>query len=115
MNIRYFTSDDYSTLCEWWKEHKHSNLPLESLPLGVVVEDNNTSKAMTFLYTTTGCNIGQIAWTTSNPKNSARESYDAISLGIDALLVVCNKLNITNIVSFSNSKGLFISLPLRRI
>lgn len=107
MQITYFNESNYGELCGWWDKHQHNIIPFSSLPLGVVVSNDTKKLAMAFVYTMDGCDVAQLAWTTSNPENSPRESYQSVDLAIDALLLVAReKLNKKMIVCFSSSKGL---------
>lgn len=106
MQITYFTEGNYGELCGWWDKHQHAIIPFTSLPLGVVVSKENKKLAMAFIYTMDGCDVAQLAWTTSNPENSARESYQSVDLAIDALLQIAEKKNKKLILCFSASKGL---------
>lgn len=115
MNITYFTSEHYSELELWWKHYNHKVISITSLPVGVVVSTQEKILAMSFLYTMNGCDVAQIAWTTSNPKNKLRESHEAVTTAIDALLVLAKKLNKNTITCFSGSKGMSKILNRRNI
>lgn len=106
MKVTYFTPDDYVELQAWWKKHNHNVLPLSALPVGVVVSSGDKNLVMSFVYTMDGCDVAQLAWTTSNPENKLKENYEAVNLAVDALVSVSKKLNKNLILCFSSSKGL---------
>jgi len=105
--IRFDKEKHYNLINMWWKEHKHNSMERDSLsPFGFIVYNNNTPICASFLYIMAGCNLGQIAWTTTNPKAGLKEKYNAINFCIEGLLALANHYNIKNIISLSNSKGL---------
>lgn len=106
MQITYFNESNYGELCGWWDKHQHAIIPYSSLPIGVVVSNEDKNLAMAFIYTMDGCDVAQLAWTTTNPENSPRQSYLATDLAIDALITVAQKKNKKMITCFSNSRGL---------
>lgn len=109
MKINYFNESNYGELCRWWENHNHAIIPFSSLPLGVVIssQDSNKHLAMAFVYTMDGCDVAQLAWTTTNPENTVTTSYKAVSLAVDALLQVAHeKMNKKLILCFSSSGGL---------
>ena len=106
MTIKYFSQDNYIELCDWWNKHNHFVVAAGSLPYGVVVSDGDKNLVMSFLYTMDGCDIAQIAWTTSNPENKLKQNYAAIDLAIDAVLLLAKKMNKKNVICFSSSNGL---------
>lgn len=107
MVVKNFNKDYYDVLCLWWKQHNHAIIPLQSLPLGVVVLDEKQMPVCaSFLYVMDKCDMCQIAWTTSNPNATLKQRYVAINKAIDSLLFFANTLNKKNIISFTNSTGL---------
>jgi len=106
MQITYFNETNYGELCGWWTKHQHAIIPYSSLGIGVVVSSEDKNLAMSFIYTMDGCDAAQLCWTTSNPGNSPRQSYESVDLAIDALLTVAIKKNKKTITCFSSSKGL---------
>jgi hypothetical protein len=108
MTICYFDKEQhYKQLSNWWVAHGHGKIEASSLPIGVVVSDaSNKLLAMSFIYMMDGTDVAQLAWTTTNPENSNKESYKAVDLAIDALLIVAQKFEKKTILCFSSSKGL---------
>lgn len=116
MYLRYYNSSDYNTLCNWWEKHKHPIISMDALPHGIVVEKENNLIAMSFVYIMSGCNVAQIAWTTTNPNERLKDRYNAVNLCLDASILHAKKMNKNLIVCFSghksitkllNKKGLF--------
>lgn len=106
MTINYFNPENYKELIQWWKANDHEVISLSSLPIGVVVSENNVPLVMSFVYLMDGTDIAQLAWTTSNPMNGLKQNHKAVELAIDALLIVAQKAGKKSVISFSSSKGL---------
>ena len=106
MKISYFNESNYGELCGWWDKHQHAIIPYSSLPIGVVIANDTKKLAMAFIYTMDGSDVAQLAWTTTNPENSPKESHASVDLAIDALLQVAQKKEKKLILCFSASRGL---------
>jgi hypothetical protein len=106
--LKLFKADeDYAELVTWWGFHNHPPLPVEMLsPFGVTALVNDQKACMSFIYFVQGCDMAQIAWTTTNSTVAMRERYVATDLCIKGLIDLAKKNNITNLMCFSDSSGL---------
>lgn len=107
MELKRFEATHYPELVEWWKHHNHPVIALTSLsPLGLIAENNGKLVAVSFLYVMHGCDLGQIAWTTSNPKSGLKERHQAINECILSLYEIAKLNKRNNVICFSSSSGL---------
>lgn len=108
MKLVRFDSSHYDTLTKWWDKHQHPIISQKSLsPIGVItVLDSGEYVSASFLYVMAGCDLGQIAWTTTNPESSSRNRYDGINMCLDGLIDIAKKEKRTNVICFSSSSGL---------
>lgn len=108
MRIEKFDKNKhYDILEDWWTEHNHMQVPSSSLSgVGLVVYDNDTPICMSFLYVMAGCDLAQIAWTTTNPEANLRQKYRSILYCLEGLIALAKKYERKHIISFSSSKGL---------
>ncbi len=107
MKLERFEEKHYNELKQWWIEHNHPTIQFSSLsPYGVVSYIEDVPGCMSFLYIYHGCDMAQIAWTTTNPSLSPRKRHKAVNDTIKSLYEVAKLNNIKNIICFSNSTGL---------
>lgn len=107
MNLLKWDRSHYETLTGWWKAHDHPILRFESLsPIGLVAQKDEQLVAASFLYVFYGCDVAQIAWTTTNPEAGLKDKYRAIDSCMNGLLSIAKSHNRNQIFCFSNSKGL---------
>lgn len=107
MELYKFNKQHYNTLVEWWKKHEHHILPYSSLSdIGVIVYKNNKPISASWIYFMNGCDLAQIAWTTTNPDSGLKEKYKAVNLCLDALLDIAKINKRNNVICLSNSTGL---------
>jgi len=56
MESRYYTKEDYPTLCQWWEDWGWPAFPEIALPkTGIVVSKDGVDLAASFLYGTDSC------------------------------------------------------------
>ena len=105
--IKFNKEIHYKEVSKWWSEHNKLIVPKDSLSsVGLVVYNGGKPVCMSFLYIMAGCNMAQIAWTTTNPKAGLKERYKAINFCIEGLLEIAKKNNRKNVVCFSSNKSL---------
>lgn len=107
MNLQRFSKEHYNTVTSWWKKHEHAIIPESSLSsVGLIAFKGNKPICVSWLYIMSGCDLGQIAWTTTNPDASLREKYEGVNFCIDGLIELARHYKRKSVVSFSSSKGL---------
>lgn len=108
MRFEKFTKEHYPILVDWWTLHKHPVLPFNMLsPIGLISFSNqDEAAAASFIYLVPGADIAQIAWTTTNPNVSARDRYESVEFVIQGLIGLAKNSGRSNILCFSNSRGL---------
>jgi len=107
MNIRAFDkTNDYELISKWWNSHNHAILPIDMIPVGVIIEKDSTPLCASFLYDLAGTNTSMILWTVSNKNINKREIHKAITLATDTLVNYAKATGKEYIMSFVKSKGL---------
>lgn len=107
MNVRLFDiNSDYETVSKWWLAHNHAVLPINMLPVGVMVEENSIPVCASFVYNLSGTSMAQIAWTTTNTEVTKRTAHKAVNMAIDYLVDYSKKTGKMYVVTFSKSNGL---------
>jgi hypothetical protein len=107
MQLHKFEQSHYEMLVGWWKEHGHPIVAFETLsPIGVIVEKDGTFLAASFIYVMHGCDLAQIAWTTTNPEGSLKDNYKAVDECITGLLDIVKLNKRKHVICFSSSTGL---------
>lgn len=94
-------------LVTWWEKHNHPIISYESLsPLGLLAVENGEYVAVSFAYVMHGCDLAQIAWTTTNPEAAPKLKYQAINECISGLLDIVKLNQRKHVICFSSSRGL---------
>ena len=107
MKLIKFEKQHYELLCDWWTKHNHKILPFEMLsPFGLVFVDGDKPIAVSFIYFVAGCELSQIAWTTTDPGASVFKRHEAVKACIEGLVALARKFNHPHVVCFSSSRGL---------
>ena len=107
MKLEKFERKHYETLLDWWEQHGHPVIPYESLsPIGLVVNDNGNLTCVSFLYVMHGCDLAQIAWTTTNPTSGLKKKHESVGACLHGLYGIAKQNKRTNIICFSSSTGL---------
>ena len=95
MKTRLYDAEDYQTVRPWWDIRGETRVPKELLPsLGVVVEDASDLVAASWLYRDVDGKLGWVAWTVTNPANSAFRSARAIQLLLGAMVSLAEEFSI---------------------
>lgn len=107
MTLERFEQKHFDILSDWWKQHDHPAMDFKALsPLGVVAFDGDTPVCASFLYVMHGCNLAQIAWTTTNPACGLKTKYYGINMCLGNLYQLALENKRTNVICFSSSSGL---------
>ena len=93
MEVRRYTSSDYSSLETWWKDQNWSSVPEDHLPeYGLIVD----GIAAAFLYRTDS-KFALLEFVIANPNSSKEERSEALDLIIDNLLFVAKELGFSTV------------------
>lgn len=85
MIIRRYNESDYETLCKWWKEYNHVQIPKRYLSdTGFIVEDY----VAVFVYETKSV-MAWMEFMIGNPSKTKQERSDAISLILEEVSQYC--------------------------
>ena len=105
----YDEKNDFENMKEWYKVKSDDKvvLPKEIFGLGAVVYETEGNKdlAMAFLYLDKYTKIANITWFIANPKNTAKQSYQALPVCIEYLTVVALRNGHKFIMSASSHSG----------
>lgn len=78
---------DHPVAMEWWKAHGWPGVPVVILPkCGIMVEsDEGKPMACAWMYMDNSVGVGMMEWTVTNPTNTPKQSYAAITFLIKAI------------------------------
>lgn len=95
MKTRLYAPEDYPTFEKWWPCHGWPAVPQVILPkCGVVVEDDNSvMRAAAWLYMDNSVGVAMMEWTVTNPENTAKQSFAAISYLVGGIKAVAVELD----------------------
>ena len=107
LNIRRLTSEDYSTLVEWWDAWPEWQAPPQTfLPdTGFIVEKNNIGIVAGYVYITNS-KAALLEWIISNPEYRESDRKDAITLLIQAVERVLTDQGIKHVFTIGRNKHL---------
>lgn len=105
---RQFNSEaDYPVLDQWWKEHGWTPVPQAILPkCGIVVQEGDTMRAAAFLYMDNSIGFAMLEWIVTNPKNTGKQSYAAITHLIGAIKATAELFDYGIIFTSAKQEGL---------
>lgn len=107
VRLERFTEAFYPEISKWWSKHNHPVLPFNMLsPFGLIAHTDAGPSCVSFVYLIADCDIAQISWTTTNPDVALRKRYEAVDYCIKGLLGAARHYGKTNVLCFSDSKGL---------
>lgn len=102
-NLDIFKDKDYDSFAHWWEGEKTGCPPMSSLPkIGVV---SGKMLAAGFL-ANTDTDIGIITWWHANPKNSPRDSYEALRKVAMGLMEAATVIGKTKVFCYTNNRGM---------
>jgi len=106
--IELFNAGHLPMIREWWKGHKHPDIPIELLPdIGIIYYNpDGMPIACAFLYACNSSPIGWVEWITSNPEASPIESYKGVSNTIEFISQEAQRNGITMLMSTCRQKSL---------
>ncbi len=58
------------------------------------------------MYVMHGCDLAQIAWTTTNPGAGLKQRYEGVNAVLTGLFGIAQANNRSNVICFSSSSGL---------
>jgi hypothetical protein len=87
MKTRLYAPEDYPVFAAWWPAHGWPAVPVIILPkCGVVVEsDEGTPRAVAWLYMDNSVGVASMEWTVTNPENTPKQSFAAVSILVGAI------------------------------
>lgn len=99
---------DYPVAEQWWPAHGWKAVPRAVLPkCGVMVEsDDREPMAVAWLYMDNSVGVAWMEWTVTNPKNTARQSYLAITMLTQAVREVALELNYGVVMTSAKQEAL---------
>lgn len=95
MKTRLTTNEDYAVVATWWPAHGWNVVPQVVLPkCGVMVEsDAGEPMAAAWLYMDNSVGVAWMEWAVTNPKNTPKQSYLAITMLVQAVREVALELD----------------------
>ena len=85
MEFSEFKPEMYDEIARWWSAHGWHSVHQDFLSkTGIVVTDNGVLRAAIWLYRTDSPLI-MAEWLVTNPDNTPRQSYEAVSLLLDGI------------------------------
>lgn len=85
----------HETAMKWWTGHGWAGVPAKVLPkCGIIIEDEDgTGRAVGWLYMDNSVGVAMLEWVVTNPANSGRQSFLAISYLTQAAQSVADELD----------------------
>ena len=107
MMTRLYDPADYDTFAKWWTGRGGIVVPKVLLPsLGVIVEDDKVMRAAAWLYRDSDSKVGWVAWTVTNPENTAFASVRAVQLLLGAMAALAEEFKLPLLYAQIQQKGL---------
>jgi hypothetical protein len=106
LNLVRFEKQHYPMLQSWWERHGHANVAFESLsPVGLICYKDEKPVCLSFLYLWSGCDLGWICWTTSDPDAEKAVRHEAVKFCLDGLMELSKHYGKNHVICYSESKG----------